>query len=122
MNTFAIIILFALLLEFSLELIGKILNLKALQLELPSALQGIYQPENYRKSQEYIRVTTRFGLVDSSFTLALLLAFWFSGGFDWLDQIVRGWNFVPIVTGLLYIGILLFGYSLIKFHLLYFRN
>src|SRR4030043_1201966 len=105
MNTFTIIILFALLLEFFLELTGNILNLKALQLELPSVLQGIYQPEDYRKSQEYIRATTRFGLVDSSFTLALLLAFWFSGGFDWLDQIVRGWDFVPIVTGLLYIGI-----------------
>ena len=53
MNTFAIIILFALVLEFSLELAGNILNLKALRLELPPALQGIYKPEDYRKSQEY---------------------------------------------------------------------
>jgi STE24 endopeptidase len=114
MNIFAIIILFALVLEFSLELTGNILNLKALQYELPYALREIYKPDDYRKSQEYIRVTTRFGLVDSSFTLLLLIAFWFSGGFDWLDQVVRGWDFVPIVTGLLYIGILFFAYSLIK--------
>jgi len=114
MNTFAIIILFALVLEFSLELTGNILNLKALRSELPPILQGIYNPEDYRKSQEYIRINTRFGLVDSSFTLLLLVAFWFSGGFDWLDQVVRGWDFVPIVTGLLYTGILVFAYSLIK--------
>ena len=114
MNTFAIIILFALVLEFSLELTGNILNLKALRSELPPILQGIYNPEDYRKSQEYIRINTRFGLVDSSFTLLLLVVFWFSGGFDWLDQVVRGWDFVPIVTGLLYTGILVFAYSLIK--------
>jgi STE24 endopeptidase len=52
--------------------------------------------------------------VDSSFTLLILLAFWFSGGFNWFDQVVTGWNFVPVVTGLRYIGILLFAYSLIK--------
>jgi STE24 endopeptidase len=114
MNTFAIIILFALVLEFSLELTGNILNLKALRSELPPILQGIYKPEDYRKSQEYIRINTRFGLVDSSFTLLLLVVFWFSGGFDWLDQVVRGWDFIPIVTGLLYTGILVFAYSLIK--------
>lgn len=114
MNTFAIIILVALALEFSLELAGNLLNLKALKLELPPVLQGIYKPEDYLKSQKYIRATIRFGLVGSSFTLFLLLAFWFSGGFNWFDQVVRAWNFNPLISGLLYIGILLFAYSLLK--------
>jgi len=107
MNTFAIIIFVALILEFALALVGNLLNLKALKVELPPALEGIYKAEDYRKSQEYIRATTRFGLVSSSFTLLLLLAFWFSGGFNWLDQVVREWNFIPLVSGLLYIGILI---------------
>ena len=113
MNTFAIIILVTLVLELTIELVGNLLNLKALKLELPPALEGIYKAEDYRKSQGYIRATTRFGLVDSSFTLFLLLAFWFSGGFNWFDQIIRTWNFSPLVSGLLYIGILLFAYSLL---------
>jgi STE24 endopeptidase len=46
-------------------------------------------------------------------TLFLLLAFWFSAGFNWFDQLVRAWNFVPLVTGLFYIGILSFAYSLV---------
>jgi STE24 endopeptidase len=95
-------------------LVSDLLNLKSLKLELPLVLQDIYNQEDYRKSQEYLRTTTRFGLVDSSFTLLILLAFWFSGGFNWFDQVVTGWNLVPVVTGLLYIGILLFAYSLIK--------
>lgn len=104
----------ALVLDFSLKLVSDLLNLKSLKLELPFVLQDIYNQEDYRKSQEYLRTTTRFGLVDSSFTLLILLAFWFSGGFNWFDQVVTGWNLVPVVTGLLYIGILLFAYSLIK--------
>ena len=107
MNTFAIIIFVALILEFALALVGNLLNLKALKVELPPALEGIYKAEDYRKSQEYIRATTRFGLVSSSFTLLLLLAFWFSGGFNWIDQVVRAWNFIPLLSGLLYIGILI---------------
>lgn len=113
MNVFAVIILLALILEFALESTANLLNLKALKLELPPALQGIYPPEEYRKSQEYLRANTRFGLLGSSFSLVLLLAFWFSGGFNWFDQIIRAWNFVPLVNGLLYIGILLFVYSLL---------
>ena len=113
MNLFAIIIFIALVLGFALELVGNLLNLKALKLEPPPALEGIYNAEDYRKSQEYIRVNTRFGLVVNGFRLFLLLAFWFSGGFNWLDQVIRVWNFVPLVSGLLYIGILLFSYILI---------
>lgn len=113
MNAFAIIIFIALILEFALELVGGLLNLKALKLELPTALEGIYKVEDYRKSQGYIHETTRFGLVSSSFTLLLLLAFWFSGGFNWFDQVVRTWNFIPLVNGLLFIGILAFAYSLL---------
>ena len=90
------------------------LNLKSLKLELPSILQGIYKPEDYRKSQEYLRITTRFGLIESSFTLILLLAFWFSGGFNRFDQIVGSWKLIPLASGLLYIGILFFAYGLLK--------
>ena len=114
MNIFAIIILAALVLEFSLKLEANMLNLKSLKLELPLILQGIYKPEDYRKSQEYLRVTTRFGLIESSFTLILLLAFWFTGGFNRFNQIVSSWKLMPLASGLLYIGILFFVYSLLK--------
>ena len=113
MNIFSLIILVAVILEFVLELVANLLNLKALKLELPPTLEGVYNAEDYRKSQEYIRVTTRFGLVSSTFTLFLLLAFWFSGGFNYFDQVIRAWGFVPVVSGLLYIGILLLAYGLL---------
>jgi STE24 endopeptidase len=110
-GVFSIIILVALILEFTLELVGNQLNLSVLKLELPPTLEGLYKAEDYCKSQEYIRATTRFGLIGNSFTLIILLAFWFSGGFNWFDQVVRAWNFIPLVSGMVYIGILFFAYS-----------
>jgi STE24 endopeptidase len=113
MNVFSIVILAALILEFTLDLVANLLNLKALKLELPPNLEGIYNAEDYRKSQEYIRATTRFGLLSSTFTLFLLLAFWFSGGFNYFDQVIIAWDFIPLVTGLLYIGIIFLAYNLL---------
>ena len=112
-NPFFVIILVALILEFTLHLIANLLNLKALKLELPPALKEVYKPEDYRNSQEYTRAITRFDFVATTFVLLLLLSFWFAGGFNYLDQIVRAWGFIPVVNGLRYIGILLIAYSLL---------
>ena len=113
MNPFFFIILLALIIEYAIGLVADALNLKSLRSELPPDLEGVYQPEDYRRSQEYIRTNTRFDFVTSAFSLAVLLSFWFAGGFNYLDQIVRSWGFVPILSGLLYIGTLLAGYSLL---------
>ena len=112
-NPFSIIILVALILEFVIGLVANVLNLKALRPELPSALEGMYEPNEYRRSQEYTRTLTRFSLVTGAFRLVILLAFWFTGGFNYLDQLVRGWGFGPVINGLLYIGILFVGYTLL---------
>ncbi|MFB0556773.1 MAG: M48 family metallopeptidase [Dehalococcoidia bacterium] len=114
MNPFFFIILFALLIEYAIGVAANLFNLKSLRSEPPPTLEGVYQPEDYRKSQEYIRTNTRFDFVTSTFSLVVLLSFWFAGGFNYLDQIVvRSWGFVPILNGLFYIGILLIGYSLL---------
>ena len=113
MNPFFFIILLALIIEYAIGLAADVLNLRSLRSELPPELEGVYQPEDYRRSQEYMRTNTRFDFVTSTFSLAVLLSFWFAGGFNYLDQIIRSWGFVPIVNGLFYIGILLAGYGLL---------
>jgi STE24 endopeptidase len=106
MNIYAVIILFTILFSYFLDLVADILNLKALRPDLPEEFQDVYDAEVYRKSQEYERVTTRFGFVTSTFGLIVTLVFWFAGGFNYLDQIVRSWGQHQIVTGLVYIAIL----------------
>ena len=113
MNLFAVIILIFILGEYALELVSNLLNLRALRLVPPTELQGIYQPGAYRKSQQYTRDHTSFSLIAGAFSLALLLAFWYCGGFNLLDRLVRGWGFGEIVNGLLYTAILLLAYGLV---------
>jgi STE24 endopeptidase len=114
MNPFFVVILCAILIEYAAGVVANLLNLRSLQWEIPAELEGVYPPEDYRKSQEYIRTSTRFDFAASTFSLVVLLSFWFAGGFNYLDQIVRSWGFTPVLSGLFYIGILLAGYTLLR--------
>lgn len=114
MNIYGAIILATLLASYLLDLITEIINLKALREELPEEFADVYDREKYRKSQAYTRERTRFGLLTSSFGLLVTLVFWFAGGFNYLDEIVRSWSLGPIWTGLLYIGILILARSAIS--------
>ncbi len=113
MNVFAIVILSALLVDYALDVASKMLNLKFLKKELPEEFKGTYDADTYRNSQDYTRVTTSFGLKVAAFDLVILLMFWFLGGFNWLDEIVRAWGFSELVTGLLFIGMLVIAKSII---------
>ena len=79
MNYIAVIILITLLIDFVLHFAADTLNLKNLRNDLPDAFIGVYDPDRYRKSQEYLRVNTRFGWMTGIFNVVLVLVFWFSG-------------------------------------------
>ena len=114
MNTYAIIILAALVINFLIDAVADILNLKALRTNLPTEFVGIYKKEDYEKSQRYSRQQTKFGQLSAVFDLALVLIFWFSGGFNLLDIMVRGLGHGPVLSGLIYIGIILIGKTIIS--------
>ncbi len=106
MNIFTIIILATLAVDYLLNLLADIYNIKSLDSGLPEEFSDVHDRESYRQSQKYSRVRTRFGILASTFNLMVLLVFWFAGGFNRLDEIVRGWELGTIWTGLVYIGIL----------------
>jgi STE24 endopeptidase len=113
MNIYSVVILVALVANFVVELWANWLNLRSLNLSVPPELESLYKPDDYLKSQNYIRETTRISLIKSSLTLGLLLTFWFLGGFNYLDKLVRSLSFSEIPNGLLYVGSLLLVYSLL---------
>ena len=114
MNFIAIIILVAIGVDFILNLLADGLNLKHLQSELPQTFQGVYDADRYRKSQQYLKVNTQFGWVTSAFSLSLILVFWFAKGFPLLDQWVRSFELGPVLTGLVYMGILLLSKAILS--------
>jgi STE24 endopeptidase len=106
MNLIAIIILCTIGIDFVLNLAADWLNLKHLRSELPRAFEGVYDPQRYRKSQQYLKVNMKFGWISSAFNLCLILVFWFAGGFPLLDKWVRSFELGPVPSGLIYIGVL----------------
>ncbi|MCB2205283.1 M48 family metallopeptidase [bacterium] len=113
MNIYAVIILVTLLLTTALEVWADLLNLRALSPELPDEFKDVYDEKEYARSQEYTRVRTRFGFISGGFDLLIMLLFWFSGGFNWLDVQLRTLELGPIWTGLLYIGSLSAGMGIL---------
>lgn len=112
MNIYGIVVLLTLLITFCIKVLSELLNVKAASAALPREFEGIYDEEAYRRTQEYLGATSRFSLVGAGVDLALLLLFWFSGGFNALDQFLRSFGFNSLVTGLLYIGSLLMAQSI----------
>ncbi len=113
LNAVAILILVALFALWKLDFIATILNLKALSPDLPREFADVFDAERYAKSQAYTRESARFEIIHSAFSLAVLLAFWFAGGFGWLDGLAR--SLVPgeIAAGLIFLGLLFLGHTLL---------
>jgi STE24 endopeptidase len=106
MNAYLLFILAVLLLSYLLEQSIAFLDLRSLGREIPAELADTYNSEHYLRAREYTRVTTRFGQVRETFMLLVMISFILAGGFNRVDLFVRDWNQGPIVTGLLFIGLL----------------
>ena len=89
MNLFLIIILVILVGDYLLGVVVDVLNVKHLKTDLPAAFSGYYDEEKYRKSQEYLKENTRFGLITDSITTPAVIIFILLGGFNWVDQFAR---------------------------------
>jgi STE24 endopeptidase len=114
LNAIASIILAAIVFDVVINIVADILNLRMLQTELPKPFQGVYDTHQYRKSQDYLRVNTRFGWITGVVNLVALLLFWFQGGFPAIDNWVRSFGKGPVLTGLMYIGTVMFLYALLS--------
>lgn len=114
MNPYFIFILATIVVTYILDRITNVLNIKSLNSALPKEFEGIYSSEKYAKSQEYTRAQTNFSQLVSTFDLAVLIAFWFSGGFAWLDMYARSFGYNSIATGLIFIGLLAAANSVIS--------
>jgi len=114
MNVFLIIIMFILIVDYALGLVVDVLNVKHLKTDLPVAFSGYYDGEKYRKSQQYLKENTRFELITGSITTPAIIVFILLGGFNWVDQWSRSFHWGPIVTGLIFAAILLFGSQILS--------
>lgn len=105
-NTIFVVIIGVLLFGYVLDRVLDALNLRHILPELPKELSGIYDAEEYQKSQLYKRDNTRFSFISSSVSLFLMLLMFFAGGFGWLDQWISTLTSHYIVHVLLFFAVL----------------
>jgi STE24 endopeptidase len=113
MNVYGVIILIGLLVDYVLHTASDVLNLKALAGRVPDSVATLYGQDELVRARNYIREVTATAICERSVVLLLVLAFWFLGGFGWLDVVVRPWFASELARGLAYIGLLALAYSLV---------
>ena len=92
--------------NYLLDRILHYLNQQSYSTRLPKEAEGIYDPEKYKKSQEYHKVSDRFSFLTSTFSLMLILGMLFFNGFALADNFARGYTDNPILIAIIFFGIL----------------
>jgi len=105
-QTFFIIIVAILIFEYLLERLLDYLNSTYWNNELPKELEGIYDAEKYRKSQDYEKTKHRLSMLTTSITFIAMLLMLFLGGFAFVDDLARQYTSHPILVALLFLGII----------------
>ena len=114
MNSYGFIVLAALAVDFLLHTVADVLNLRALDKGVPETLRGLYSDDDYYRSKRYVRLATSVEVTERIVLLFAILAFWFLGGFGWVDAGLRVLAVSEVVRGLLYVGTLMLGQSVIS--------
>ena len=100
------IIVAILVFDYFLERLLDYLNSLLWSNKLPEELEGIYDADKYRKSQEYTRTNTRFSIYSDTLSFLAMMLMLFLGGFAYLDREVWTVTENPILMSLLFFGIL----------------
>lgn len=108
-NALFYIIITIIVINFIIDKVLDALNAKHFNDELPEELQDVYDEAAYKKSQRYKATKYRFGIVTSTFSLILTLAFLFFDGFEFVDNIARSYSDNPIIIALIFFGIIMIG-------------
>ncbi len=108
-NTLFYIIIAIIIINFVVDKILDALNAKHFNDELPKEVADVYDEAEYKKSQNYKATKYRFGLITSTFSVVLTLAFLIFDGFEWVDNIARSYSNNPIIVALAFFGIVMIG-------------
>ena len=105
-NTLFYLILGILVVEFVLDRVLDWLNSTFRDKPIPKELQGIYDDKKYLKQQNYAKENSRFELLSSVFSFAMLFIFLLLGGFGWLHYQLEPHINQPLILGLAFFGVL----------------
>ncbi|HMG91074.1 MAG TPA: M48 family metallopeptidase [Chryseolinea sp.] len=83
------------------------INLKAQRTDIPKEIEAFFEKEKYLKSVAYHRELTRFSFLTSGLSFLLSLVMLVTGGFGWLDNLLRPHLQGEIILALGFFGVLM---------------
>ncbi len=83
------------------------INLKAQRTDIPKEVEAFYEKEKYLKSLAYHRELTRFSFITSAISFLLSFVMLVTGGFGWLDSLLKPHLQSEIVLALGYFAVLM---------------
>lgn len=111
-NTIYYLILFILAANFLFDRWLEYLNTTQWSSELPEQLNGIYDEEKYKISQDYEKTKHRFSTLTESISFLVIFSLFATGAFGWIDNSIREMINHPIWTSLIFFAIIGFASSL----------
>lgn len=90
------------------------LNYKRFDSKPPKEVQDLYDESEYKKSQNYKKDKFRFGLIQSTFSVILILAFLSFDGFKIVNSIAHHYVDHSVLVSLLFFGILFLASELLS--------
>ena len=108
-TTLFFIIIGIIIIKFLFDKILDHLNAQHFNDVLPEEINDVYDAEEYKKSQKYKATNYKFGILTSTFSLVVTLLFFVFDGFEFVDNIARGYSNNPIIVALIFFGIIMIG-------------
>jgi STE24 endopeptidase len=98
------------------------LNRRAASPELPKAVEGIYDADEYARQQRYFKANNAFGSLTRTYEYALLLVMLFVGGYGLIDGLAYAVTPSPVLAALLFFAVIYFGNDLLTLPFDYYRT
>ena len=96
------------------NLVYSISSSKYFDNKIPKIIGDIYDKEKYLKSQEYKKTQYKFNRISSTYSLLILLLFFYFDGFLILDNYCRSLFDSELIISLSFFGIIYFGNDLLS--------
>ncbi len=108
------VIIAIIVLDYLTDQVLGYLNAKYRFKTLPPELEGVYDEERYKKSQNYEAENHRFSIITSTFNLILIITFLSLDGFAFVDDIARSLTNNSLIVPLIFFGILFLALDIVN--------
>jgi STE24 endopeptidase len=121
-NTIFYILIGIIIAKFLFDTFLDALNSKHFNDTIPTELEGVYNNEEYQKSQEYKKENYKFSFLVSTFSISTTLLFFIFDGFAFVDEISRSLSNNAILITLIFFGIIVFVSDLLSLPFSYYKT